>query len=52
MISLAVDPEVMRVTPVVLIRDRSLLYKCAGGCALQTAQKGHERGCGLAVTGE
>lgn len=49
---LAVDPKVMRVTPVVLVRDRSLLEKCAGCCVCQTALKGHEGGCGLSVTGE
>lgn len=49
---LAVEPEVMRVTPVVPIRDRSLLYKRAGDCACQTVQKGQEGGRGLVVTGE
>ena len=49
---LSVEPEVMRVTPVVPIRHRSLLYKCAGVGASQTAQKGEELEHDLAVTGE
>nr|XP_009929752.1 PREDICTED: putative uncharacterized protein C18orf42 homolog [Opisthocomus hoazin] len=41
----------MRVTPVVPIRDRSVLYKCAEECACQTVQKGQEERCGIVVPG-